>query len=111
MRESLIAWHLAGADPAKLPPAEKADWNLLVVDPDSIQLYSSDVPYPIDVKPPFAIGSGEKYALGAMDGGLSPAEAVLAASKRDPYTGGNIQAIDILEALSPVVAPIAEAAE
>lgn len=35
----------------------------------------------------FSIGSGSKFALGAMASGATPLEAVKAAAKLDPYTG------------------------
>jgi ATP-dependent protease HslVU (ClpYQ) peptidase subunit len=44
-----------------------------------------------DVEFPMAIGSGEQYALTAMDAGATPEEAIRIASKRDPHTGGEIQ--------------------
>lgn len=39
----------------------------------------------------FAIGSGAKHALTAMDLGLDAKEAVKMAMKRDIYTGGRIR--------------------
>ena len=38
----------------------------------------------------YAIGSGNKYALGVLWAGLLPREAIMAASKMDPCTGGRI---------------------
>ena len=40
-----------------------------------------------------AIGSGSTFALGAMDSGATPKEAVKAASKRDPYSGMGIKTL------------------
>jgi len=37
--------------------------------------------------PCYAIGSGMHYALGAMQSGATPREAVIAASKLDPHSG------------------------
>lgn len=39
-----------------------------------------------------AIGSGSLYALGAMESGKTPKEAIKVASKWDPYTGMGIKA-------------------
>lgn len=44
---------------------------------------------------PDAIGSGAPYALAAMDMGASAEDAVLAAMKRDIYTGGLIRTVVI----------------
>ena len=38
----------------------------------------------------YSLGSGADFALAAMDMGASAAEAVLAAIKRDIYSGGNV---------------------
>ena len=40
-----------------------------------------------------AIGSGSKFAFTAFDFGATAEEAVSAASKRDPFTGGKIRTI------------------
>lgn len=42
-----------------------------------------------------AIGSGEEYAIGAMDAGCSAREAVKIAAGRDIYTGGRIRVFKI----------------
>ena len=49
----------------------------------------------LDPSNPDAIGSGSPYALAAMDMGASAEEAVLAAMKRDIYTGGKVTTITI----------------
>lgn len=49
------------------------------------------------VEAPAATGSGERFAIGAMDAGVGPAQAVKIAAKRDPYTGGDITAASIDE--------------
>jgi ATP-dependent protease HslVU (ClpYQ) peptidase subunit len=47
--------------------------------------------YGYEVTDPFvAIGSGAAAALGALYVGATPVEAVRAAAKVDPYTGGRI---------------------
>lgn len=51
----------------------------------------------LDMSNPDAIGSGAQYALAAMDMGASAADAVLAAMKRDIYTGGFVTAIKLQE--------------
>lgn len=46
---------------------------------------------PIDSDKCDAIGSGEEYAIGAMDFGASAKDAVKVAMNRDIYTGGRIR--------------------
>ncbi len=43
----------------------------------------------------FAVGSGEEYAFGAMDHGATAFEAVKIASKRDVYTGFDVEWLDL----------------
>lgn len=98
---ALIAWHQAGADPARVPPGN-FDWDLLVVSIEDRFIYQSTCPYPRSLEPdePFAMGSGDDFALAALDLGKTPAEAVAAAAKRDIYTGGRILSWDIRKMLS-----------
>lgn len=44
---------------------------------------------------PAAIGSGQDYALGAMEAGKSALDAVVIACKRDPYSSGECYGIDL----------------
>jgi len=52
--------------------------------------YDGSYPVPVAVSLPFAIGNGAKFAMGAMDAGASPIEAVRIASTRCLLTGGDI---------------------
>lgn len=108
IRDAVVSWFNKGADPAALPAAKDSDWDFLVISSDGMTLFSSVMPYPTEIIPPFAMGSGERYAYGAMDSGASPKEAVLAAAKRDPYTGGEIQVINIAETLASSIKEAAE---
>lgn len=81
---------------AWLEGAEKPDWKpddgfcALVVTPSG-EVYSlSERCHPIKIKAPAAIGSGMDFAIGAMEYGASPKDAVEIARKRDPGTGGTI---------------------
>lgn len=47
------------------------------------------------VKPPFAMGSGERYAMAAMLSDKSAGQAVYIASKLDPYSGGPLQIFSV----------------
>lgn len=45
----------------------------------------------IDLTKPYAIGSGYKFAIGALDAGASGKDAIKIASKRDVNTGGKVR--------------------
>lgn len=49
----------------------------------------------LDQSNPDAIGCGSAYALAAMDMGASAEGAVIAAMKRDIYTGGRVRTVSI----------------
>lgn len=52
--------------------------------------YFDDSLIPRKLKPPYAIGSGWKWATAAMDHGRTAVEAVKYASKKDTQTGGRV---------------------
>lgn len=100
-----IEWHIAGADPSKLPVAGRdATWSLIVIDgPLPIRTatrYTEAMPYPDLFPLPQAFGSGCEYAMGALLAGASPRESVEIAAKLNCHTGGAIQVVDIAEALA-----------
>ena len=106
----LVAWHIAGADPRKLPvTGGREEWSMLVFAPSQINFYHSDVPYPLRIDPPFALGSAGDFALGAIDHGASPEQAVAIAMRRSIKCGGPIQVVNIAEALG--LQTVKEAAE
>jgi hypothetical protein len=94
----LIDWHLKGADPGSMPKMGDEEWSMLVIDRDGMNLYSS-APYPLKVAAPFAIGNAANFALGALALGVSSKAAVEVAIKLSTVCGGEIQVIDISEAL------------
>lgn len=106
MRKHVIKWYLDGADPHNVPPSHKSDgWTLMVVHPGGrVTVCNDDSPYPSDVDPPFAIGSGDRVAQTAMLCGKSPAEAVALAIKMLTTCGGEVDVI-------PVASHITQAAE
>lgn len=69
--------------------------NLVVVNQDGPYLYTlydgQVKAEPID--PPYAIGSGEQFAISAMDFGLTAKEAIKYAVKRDASSGGKIKVV------------------
>lgn len=80
---ALIQWHHDGADPYKLPfcPDSIGGWAMLVISAERIHYFCNTAPYPMDVFPPFTLGSGSHVADGAMAAGATPREAVEIACK------------------------------
>lgn len=87
-------WMESGADPDEWP-ARGLDVSALMVYRDGRRFkcvcYECG-PHPYEIGKVAAIGSGGDYAMIAMDYGASPRDAVKAAIKYDPYTGGPIRA-------------------
>lgn len=109
---ALIEWHHAGAKPADAPAkTDGLRWSLLVADgPQSVVGYADHCPYADRVTFPFAFGSGQDFATGAMEAGATPAEAVAIACRRDIRSGGEIMVVDIAEALAQTTKTVREAA-
>lgn len=61
------------------------------------QMFSLGVPYSEWRNEPHAWGSGDMYAITAMDCGKLAHEAVILAAKRDPYTDDRVMVYDLLE--------------
>lgn len=69
------------------------DYNLLRLHPGGrVERYDRCL-YPLATQAPAAIGSGGDLALGALEAGASPKEAVRIASRRDAHSGGRIREI------------------
>ena len=99
-----IEWHMSGAKAGEQPHAGKDDgWRLIVVclvdKKPTITLYGNDMPHGINMPFPQAYGSGSSYAMAALDLGFSAKVAVEAAAKRDVFTGGAIQVVNIRSVL------------
>ena len=103
----LVRWYEDGADPAKVPTfkAKEENWfgEFIVYDSERFIHYCPlpDFPYGSEVPPPFALGTGAKFAMGAMLAGKTPFEAVEIASKLDNDTGGMIQTVDLRKFTKP----------
>jgi len=68
---------------------------LVVIDgTNTVQSYE-ETANPLELPTPYAIGSGRDVALGALDAGASPKEAVAIAIKRDVFTGGRIRTVTV----------------
>ena len=80
------AWMLGGGDFPKLDDGFQA----LILNPDgTVDWCDKDnvlTTYPV----PMAIGSGMDFALGAMDAGCTPEQAVVITCGRDKNCGGSI---------------------
>lgn len=55
------------------------------------------------IAPYFSIGSGKYFAIGAMAHGASSVEAVRAAMKCDPWTGGDVEVMHVRDGSIDVV--------
>jgi len=80
------------------------EWCNLGMPDDEIPVHDLDaiiiiegIPYqfngalvPLDIDPPFSLGSGAHIALGAMAAGASARKAVSIAARYDPGTGGSV---------------------
>lgn len=95
MRDAVHGWIKNGCKKEDHP--KEGDWSALVF-PGSEEYrnrgccmyYTNATPYGALVQAPFAIGSGDKYAVAAMHCGKTAAEAVSIAAKLDPFTGGEV---------------------
>lgn len=102
MMEPLISWWIdENSDPKKVPPCGDGEegWCLLVMSKDGASFMTNKVPYPDAIDVPFATGNGREYARGAMMAGADPRRAVEIACECDAASGGEIQVVNIAEAL------------
>ena len=70
------------------------DCSAIVIEDNSIRIlhYNKDDGYFYAIlQNQCAIGTGEKFAIGAMDAGATAEQAVKIAKKRDIYTGGKVR--------------------
>jgi hypothetical protein len=114
--EPLMRWHgEQNADPDKVPKVsgDSASWTLIVIErPDAVTKYSSTCCYPETFPVPMAFGAGIDHAKGAMLFGATAEQAVRLVAENCEHTGGEIQVVDIAEALGvPKPDPVREAAE
>lgn len=72
-------------------PDMSGETGILVLKQDRTVLHYASTPFPISIGLPAAEGSGSHIALGAMDAGASPEEAVRIAIRRDVNSGGRVR--------------------
>ena len=70
-----------------------ADFEALVVAQSKIWLYVGVCPAQPVLGEFFAVGTGASYALGALEAGASPEEAIHAACKYDPFCKAPVQSL------------------
>lgn len=78
-------------------PDMKPDWKfqpefeILQLSTEGLFVWGSEmIAIPVGM-PYYSIGSGSHYALGALECGAPPQEAIRVAHKFDPYTGRELQ--------------------
>lgn len=71
------------------------DFEGLVLKPDGSILCVDNKGQTFVHQPPAVIGSGCRFAYGAMDFGASPEEAVRIATRRDGFSSGDVTVLDL----------------
>jgi hypothetical protein len=97
MPERYVEWLRNGADPAKFG-ADKPDCCVILIKPSGDLFLAEDGLYfSGPIKSQFhAIGSGAKYALGAMAHGATAEQAVGVACQFDMHCGGDVMTLEPL---------------
>lgn len=94
LQEWCDSWAQGGI-PAGDPPKGDDGDGFMILRPDGTLLQGGSDGLAVPIDAPFAIGSGMDYAIGAMDAGASPEEALIIASERDKSTGGKITVLHL----------------
>lgn len=93
-------WYENGAKPEDAPKGDRDNpWHLVVVDQNGVQVYAWDTPYPDPCPTPWAWGSNTELAIALMRSGKSAAEAAKQVCEWSINAGGEIQVVNIAEAL------------
>lgn len=81
-------------NPDSKPTFEEDTWDAIELTADGRMLYWSKELMPIPIEDEYyAIGSGSKFALGAMAMGATPSQAIKIAAIYDPSTGPDVQSL------------------
>jgi hypothetical protein len=78
-------------DGHKNAPRLRGLWGLVLTEKGRLFVFDDLTSWLAVDQPFYAIGSGSPFALGALSQGASPKEAVLAATKHDPFTGMGVK--------------------
>jgi ATP-dependent protease HslVU (ClpYQ) peptidase subunit len=111
---SLVAAWLGERDwSVPAPTAPEGKWQALIFSAREGKIIAEyagqEVPYPIEMQEPLALGSGCQFAMAIMTAGGTARRAVEIACRLDPWSGGSIQVVNIAEALG--LQSVREAAE
>ncbi len=112
----LMNWYMEGAEPERAPRAnDNSAWTFLAVrgiegKAPRLFIMTNSVPFPAEMKPPMAVGSGGDYALALMHAGYSAKGAIQLIINKglDVSTGGTVLAMNAIDIINGKVA--AEAA-
>jgi len=98
LKHAWIDWLDAGADPKDTPVHGASDNDIgcfIVFENGKCWVYSKLVPYPVEERAPYAFGTGEDFAIGAMMADASAERAAEIAAEISVGCGGPIQVIDL----------------
>ena len=94
--EMFIQWVLAGRPDDDLPDIEAGQLHAITIEADGQILVWQNIAAPFPITAPFlAVGSGDEFAIGAMEMGADAKTAVEVASRRDLATGGGIDILTL----------------
>lgn len=74
---------------------DSADFSAIEVNKSGIYLWSTRLCPMIVKAKSYAIGSGGQFAIGAMEAGADPIQAIKIAAKHDPNTRAPIEALNL----------------
>lgn len=95
-----IRWYEGGAKPEDAPKGDSNNpWHLIVVDRHGVWVYDWDTIYPDYYPAPWAWGCNYEFAIALMTADKSAAEAVAIMCEKSTGVGGEIQVVNISEAL------------
>lgn len=83
-------------------PKVSDNFAALILNPDGTTDWIDEDGELVRIMTPCALGSGEYYAIGAMEAGATPFQAVAIAAKRDTGTGGKITELHLEAAVKAV---------
>lgn len=85
----------ASVDDVEMPKLEcEDDFTVVELLPSGVvRVYEPEAGAPYEMSHPMAWGSGQHFALGAMQFGATAVQAVQAASLIDPWTGGPVRVL------------------
>lgn len=68
---------------------------MVIAETGDLTIYQGSNKEPVPMTAPFAMGSGQDFAMGAMAAGKTAKEAIAITEDLDIYTGGKIQVITL----------------